>query len=37
MFKKDIKVRRGGGVALCIKHLCIQSYEFQIDNVVDYD
>ena len=36
MFRKDREVRRGGGVALYIK-LSIQAYEFQINNVVDYD
>ena len=36
MFRKDREVRRGGGVALYIKQ-AIQAYEFQIDNVVDYD
>ena len=36
MFRKDREVRRGGGVALYIKQ-SIQAYEFQINNVVDYD
>ena len=36
VFRNDRELRRGGGVALCIKQ-SIQAYEFQIDNVVDYD
>ena len=36
MFRKDRELRRGGGVALYIKQ-SIQAYEFQINNVVDYD
>ena len=36
MGNAEFSLRRGGGVALYIKQ-SIQAYEFQIDNVVDYD
>ena len=37
MFRKDREVRIGGWVALYIIKKSTQAYEFQKDNVVDYD